>query len=84
MAPVKVVSVGDTVDIFWRKTDRHDTATVENVHGITVAMRIPGPPEITIMLSADQLVAADGEHHWQLDMWSRLIRAAATKSGCTL
>lgn len=67
MVLAKEARLGDTVDISWRNTGRHDAATVENVRGFTVTMRIAGPPEITIMIPADQLVAG-GQHHWHLDM----------------
>jgi hypothetical protein len=60
-------SVGDTVDIYWRDTGRHDTGTIEKVLVFAVTVRIAGPPEITIAVPKDQLREAD-PHHWKLEV----------------
>lgn len=58
--------VGDTVDVHWGD-DRHDSGIVEQLFAGTVKVRIPGPPEVTIVVAAVEL-AESGPTRWSLDL----------------
>jgi hypothetical protein len=59
--------VGDTVETYWRDAGRHDIGTIEKAIPISVTLRIVGPPEITIVMPAEQL-RKSGPHRWKLEL----------------
>ncbi len=58
--------VGDTIDIDWGN-GRRDTGIIDQVLAGTVRVRVPGPPEIKIVVAAVQLGEA-GSRRWTLQL----------------
>lgn len=61
------MKIGDRIDVYWRETGRHDIGLIEEIGPISVMVRIPGPPEITMIVTAAN-IGEDGPNRWRLDL----------------
>ena len=59
------IGIGETVEVHW-PDGRQFLGIIEDVEYGAAKIRLPGPPEITIIVPVARLAEA-GAHHWTLD-----------------
>lgn len=61
------MKIGDRIDVYWRETGRHDIGVIVEIEPLSVRVRVPGPPEITLIVPAAN-IGEDGPDRWRLDL----------------
>ena len=62
-----VISIGDTVEVYWLETGRRDTGIIDRVEFSVVKVVIAGPPELVIFVSMTQ-VRENDKGRWVVEL----------------
>jgi hypothetical protein len=62
-----VISIGDTVEVYWLETGRRDTGIIDRIEFSVVKVAIAGPPELVIFASMTQ-VREDEKGRWVVEL----------------